>query len=114
MIIAAEAIPNNLSAEVLFQKSRDIIDGLKSHGVNVISYSCDGTVVERTVQDVRKLEHRSHFSHLPLYGRSPFSYLLLRFPFMYHLIDSILLPPCVHRGQFFNVGPLTDHGPIRT
>ena len=52
MIIAAEAIPNNLSAEVLFQKSRDIIDGLKSHGVNVISYSCDGTVVERTVQDL--------------------------------------------------------------
>ena len=33
------------------------------------------------------------FPHFPHYGRSPFSYLLLRSPFMYRLIDSILLPP---------------------
>ena len=52
MIIAAEAIPNNLTAEELYLKSKEVIDGLKSHGVNVVSYSCDGTQIERSVQDL--------------------------------------------------------------
>jgi hypothetical protein len=29
-----------------------VIDGLKSHGVNIVSYSCDGTEVEQSVQDL--------------------------------------------------------------
>jgi hypothetical protein len=52
MIIAAEAIPNNLTAEDLYIKSRMVIVGLKSHGVNVVLYSCDGTEVERSVQNL--------------------------------------------------------------
>ena len=51
MIVAAEAIPNDLPAGELYPKSLAVIEGLKSHGVNVISYACDGTQVERTVQD---------------------------------------------------------------
>ena len=52
MIIAAEAIANNLTAEELYLKSREVIDGLKSHSVNIVSYSCDGTEVERSVQNL--------------------------------------------------------------
>ena len=51
MIVAAEAIPDNLSVETLYPKSRDIIEGLKRHGLNVVSYACDGTQVERSIQD---------------------------------------------------------------
>ena len=51
MIVAAEAIPNDLPASALYPKSLAVIQGLKCHGVNVVSYSCDGTQVERTVQD---------------------------------------------------------------
>ncbi|KAF9780852.1 hypothetical protein BJ322DRAFT_1112246 [Thelephora terrestris] len=52
MIVAAEAIPNNLTAEELYEKSREVIDNLKSHGINAVSYSSDGTKVERAVQDL--------------------------------------------------------------
>lgn len=52
MIVAAEAISNDLPAKKLYSKSLAVIQGLKSHGVNVASYACDGTQVERTVQDL--------------------------------------------------------------
>lgn len=52
MIIAAEAIANNLTAEELYLKSREVIDGLKSHCVNIVSYSCDGTEVKRSIQNL--------------------------------------------------------------
>lgn len=52
MIAAAEAIPNNLKAEELYLRSVAIINCLKSHGVNVVSYSCDGTEVEQSVQNL--------------------------------------------------------------
>ena len=51
MIIAAEPIPDNLSVKALYPKSRDVIEGLKRHGVNIVSYACDGTQVERSIQD---------------------------------------------------------------
>ena len=51
MIVAAEAIPDNLPVKVLYPKSRDIIEGLKRHGVKVVCYACDGTQVERNIQD---------------------------------------------------------------
>lgn len=51
MIIAAEAIPDNLSVETLYPKSRNVIEGLKRHGVDVVSYACDGTQVECNIQD---------------------------------------------------------------
>jgi hypothetical protein len=52
MITAAEAIPNNLTAEDLYSKSKRVIDSLKSHEINIVSYSCDSTEVERSVQDL--------------------------------------------------------------
>jgi len=51
MIVAAEPIPDNLSVKILYPKSRDVIEGLKRHGINVVSYACDGTQVERNIQD---------------------------------------------------------------
>jgi hypothetical protein len=63
MIVAAEAIPNDLTTEVLYEKSREVIDGLKRHGVNVVSYACDGTQVERSVQDLLVARATGHISH---------------------------------------------------
>lgn len=84
MIVAAEAIPNDLPASKLYPKSLAVIEGLKSHGVNVISYACDGTQVERTVQDslisnaVRSTSYRvpdpeglDYTISLPLFSGSP-------------------------------------------
>ena len=64
MIIAAEAIPNNLTVEILYVKSREVIDGLKRHGVNVFSYACDGTQVKRSVQDLLITCATSHISQI--------------------------------------------------
>lgn len=64
MIIAAEGIPNDLAAEELYPKSREVINGLKSHGVNVISYSCDGTEVERCVQDLLVTRATNWVTHM--------------------------------------------------
>lgn len=52
MIIATEAIPNDLTAEELYSKSKEVINGLKNHGVNIVSYSCDGTQVKHSVQEL--------------------------------------------------------------
>ena len=85
MIVAAEAIPNNLTAEVLYAKSREVIDGLKRHGVNIVSYACDGTQIERSVQDLLveratgcilhtipdPEEGRKHDIRIPMYHLSP-------------------------------------------
>ena len=61
---------------------------------------------------VRKLEHRSYFSPSSHYRRSlflsPTTFPLNALPNRLHSPPF----PCVHRGQFFNVGPLTDHGLI--
>ena len=64
MIIAAEAIPNDLTAEILYVKLREVINGLKCHGVNVVSYACDGTQVERSVQDLLVTRTTSHISRI--------------------------------------------------
>ena len=64
MIVAAEGIPNDLKAEELYSKSKEVIDGLKSHGVNVVSYSCDGTQVERSVQDLLVARAMNWVSHV--------------------------------------------------
>jgi len=62
MIIAAEAIPDNLSVKTLYPKSRDVIKGLKRHGVNIISYACDGTQVERSIQDTLVFDAKNALS----------------------------------------------------
>lgn len=85
MIIAAEGIPNNLTAEELYVKSNNVIIGLKSHGINVVSYSCDGTEVERSVQNLLVAratnwvthviqdpeENHRHEIQIPLYRLTP-------------------------------------------
>jgi len=50
IIVAALPIANDLDADALFVYLRDVLDGLIGHGVQVISYSCDRTEVERSVQ----------------------------------------------------------------
>jgi len=84
MIVATEAIPNDLPASKLYPKSLVVITGLKSHGVNVVSYACDGTQVERTVQDslvseaIRSISYKvpdpegtDYTISLPIFGDSP-------------------------------------------
>ncbi|OSC96522.1 hypothetical protein PYCCODRAFT_1379012 [Trametes coccinea BRFM310] len=48
--VAAKAIPSNLTAEDLYTMLITIIRGLIQAGVNVSSYSADGTETERSVQ----------------------------------------------------------------
>ena len=50
IIVAAIPIPNNFNAEELYPMTRKILDGLIDRKVQVISYACDGTEVERAVQ----------------------------------------------------------------
>ena len=52
IVVAAEAIANNLSADELYFKSKRVIEGLQNHGINVTSYASDGAAVERAVQDL--------------------------------------------------------------
>ena len=57
MILLGMAIPDNLDAPLLTGYSHQIIDGLSKRGIHVVSYSCDGTETERSVQ--RLLTSRS-------------------------------------------------------
>lgn len=50
IILLGMAIPDNLDAPVLTGYSHQIIDGLSKRGIHVVSYSCDGTETERSVQ----------------------------------------------------------------
>jgi len=82
IVVAAEAIANDLSADELYPKSKRVIEGLQSHGVNVVSYaSDDGAAVERAVQDifvsrvktvlsikVPDPEEQYHTIRIPLFG----------------------------------------------
>ncbi|OJT13578.1 hypothetical protein TRAPUB_9877, partial [Trametes pubescens] len=61
LIIAAKAIPNSLSAEDLYTCLLLVLVGLIDAGINVVSYSSDGTEVERAVQ--RLLIQRADMVH---------------------------------------------------
>ena len=52
VILAALPIANNLNALHLFNYLKQILYGLIDHGNSVISYACDGSVVERSVQSL--------------------------------------------------------------
>lgn len=54
ILIAALPIPEKNSADDLVRYTLDIIRGLTSWSVNVASYACDGTEVERKVQCLLK------------------------------------------------------------
>ena len=81
IVVAAEAIANDLPADKLYFKSKRVIEGLQSHSVNVISYASDGAAVERAVQDllisgakavlsikVPDPEEQHHILQIPLFG----------------------------------------------
>ena len=50
LILAAKAIPNSLTAQQLLPLSLDLIQGLLRKKIKVVSYACDGTETERSVQ----------------------------------------------------------------
>jgi hypothetical protein len=50
LIVAALPIPNNLDAQTLLLYLEKILHGLLKHKVPVISYACDGTEIERSIQ----------------------------------------------------------------
>ncbi|KAL1684578.1 hypothetical protein GGG16DRAFT_68050 [Schizophyllum commune] len=50
IIIAALPIPSEMDEDQLYPHLERILHGLLSRGVNVISYACDGTEVERALQ----------------------------------------------------------------
>jgi hypothetical protein len=52
IILAALPIADNLNALRLFDYLKQIIHGLIDHGIFVISYACDGSEVERSVQSL--------------------------------------------------------------
>ena len=62
IVVAAEAIRNDLSAHNLYPKSKQVIEGLQSHGVNIVSYASDGAGVERALQDLFVLKAKSILS----------------------------------------------------
>ncbi|KAI0309338.1 hypothetical protein OF83DRAFT_1179744 [Amylostereum chailletii] len=61
IIVAMKAIPGNLSTEVLYDLSLNILKGLINRGLKVISYSSDGTETERKIQHY--LVERSSFKY---------------------------------------------------
>ncbi|KAL1751197.1 hypothetical protein FB107DRAFT_222515 [Schizophyllum commune] len=50
VVVAAKPLPENADAPFLLQWTLEIIRGLLAEGVNIVSYACDGTEVERAVQ----------------------------------------------------------------
>ncbi|KAJ8700697.1 hypothetical protein PTI98_003700 [Pleurotus ostreatus] len=53
IIFACMGIPNDLSASTLYVYLKQVLNGLIENDIPVVSYACDGTEVERSVQ--RKL-----------------------------------------------------------
>ncbi|GLB37775.1 hypothetical protein LshimejAT787_0408260 [Lyophyllum shimeji] len=70
IIVAALPIANDLSADVLLVLLEQVLDGLIDHHVRVVSYACDGTEVERSVQRlfVAKSEHEEYVIEGPQPG----------------------------------------------
>ena len=54
LILAAKAIPNSLTAQQLLPLSLDLIQSLLQRNIKVVSYACDGTETEQSVQKLIK------------------------------------------------------------
>jgi len=54
LILAPKAIPNSLTAQELLSHSLDLIQGLLCKNIKVVSYACDGTETEWSVQKLIK------------------------------------------------------------
>lgn len=50
IIVAALPIPETLNADELFDYHKKIVYGLLDRRIHVVSYACDGTETERSVQ----------------------------------------------------------------
>ncbi|KAJ6615754.1 hypothetical protein B0H10DRAFT_2220087 [Mycena sp. CBHHK59/15] len=50
LVVAAMPIPNDMKAEQLLVPLEKILNGLLMRNIRVVSYACDGTEVERSVQ----------------------------------------------------------------
>ncbi|KAJ6620818.1 hypothetical protein B0H10DRAFT_2432733 [Mycena sp. CBHHK59/15] len=64
IIVAALPIANDLKADVLLKYLDQVVNGLLDHGINIISYACDGTQIERTVQDLFVKQATEHVTHI--------------------------------------------------
>ncbi|CAK5278486.1 unnamed protein product [Mycena citricolor] len=51
IVVAALPIPGDLKVGTLLEHLTKVVNGLLDRGIEVISYACDGTQVERSVQD---------------------------------------------------------------
>ncbi|KAJ7722682.1 hypothetical protein B0H16DRAFT_1334577, partial [Mycena metata] len=73
IIVAAIPIANDLKADVLLEYLIKVINGLLDNKIKVISYACDGTQIERSVQDMfvkwapERIEHLIEDPH----GKAP-------------------------------------------
>ncbi|TFY61180.1 hypothetical protein EVJ58_g4673 [Rhodofomes roseus] len=63
LILAAKAIPDNLDARELFVLSHELIVGLSERGVHVVSYACDGTETERSLQRLLMSHSEARLTH---------------------------------------------------
>ncbi|KAJ7670785.1 hypothetical protein DFH06DRAFT_980885 [Mycena polygramma] len=52
IIVAALPIANDLKADVLLRYLVQVVNGLLDHKIKVVLYACDGTQIERSVQDL--------------------------------------------------------------
>lgn len=64
IIIAALPIANDMNAEQLAPLSQQILEGLITRKVRVVSYACDGTEVERAVQRILTAKANSHIEYV--------------------------------------------------
>ncbi|KAJ3770857.1 hypothetical protein FB446DRAFT_646265 [Lentinula raphanica] len=62
IVVAAQAISDDLGVSALHALHNQVIMGLLDHGVDVASYSCDGTETERKVQREFLKSAESHIS----------------------------------------------------
>jgi hypothetical protein len=63
LILAAKAIPNSLTAQQLLPLSLDLIQGLLRKRIKVVSYACDGTETERSVQKLIMQKASFRYTH---------------------------------------------------
>lgn len=69
LIVAALPIPNSLDAPTLLSHLENILHGLLRHKIAVISYACDGTEIERSIQrllvtkSAKKIKHTINGPH---------------------------------------------------
>ncbi|KAJ7245054.1 hypothetical protein C8J57DRAFT_1082457 [Mycena rebaudengoi] len=64
IIVAALPIANDLKAPELLKYLIQVVDGLIDHNIKVVSYACDGTQIERTVQDLFVKQANEKIEHL--------------------------------------------------